>query len=194
MIGVSAWVWMCVLWSLDVTAAKHVDYVFQGAGSEEALVSEDCSLWPLWPRLLPMGGAQKTQILNLLSFSPQACWCILQRSLQGSRGWNALISLINMVSFNTWLPSSLHFFPSVLLPFPAGCSVTLGHRRHASETWCFKNWMGSMNSCAIVLRVFLMSWGSPASCCDRPWIAAISCSPFAIPHSVSSVLYLVSWR
>lgn len=72
--------------SLAVTAAKYVDYVFQGAGSEEAIVSEDRSLWPLWPRLLPMGGAQKTQILNLLSFSPQACWCILQRSLQGSGG------------------------------------------------------------------------------------------------------------
>lgn len=56
--------------SLAVTAAKYVDYVFQGAGSEEAIVSEDRSLWPLWPRLLPMGGAQKTQILNLLSFSP----------------------------------------------------------------------------------------------------------------------------
>lgn len=71
---------------LDVAAAKFFDYVFQGAGSEEALVSEDRSLWPLWPRLLPMGGAQKVKILNLLSFSPQACWCILQRSLQGSGG------------------------------------------------------------------------------------------------------------
>lgn len=72
--------------SLGATAAKCVDYVFQGAGSEEALVSEDRSLWPLWPRLLPMGGAQKAQILNMLSFSPQACWCILQRSLLGSGG------------------------------------------------------------------------------------------------------------
>lgn len=72
--------------SWSVAAAKHLDYVFQGAGSEEAHVSEDRNLWPFWPRLLPMGGAQKTKILNLLSFSPQACWCILQRSLQGSGG------------------------------------------------------------------------------------------------------------
>lgn len=54
----------------SVPAAKNVDYVFQGAGSEEALVSEDRSLWPLWPRRLPMGGAQKAQILNMLSFFP----------------------------------------------------------------------------------------------------------------------------
>lgn len=86
-------------WSLGVTAAKCVDYVFQGTGSEEALVSEDCSLWPLWPRLLPMGGPQKAQILNLLSFSPQACWCILQRSLQSSGGEMRLSILIML--FNT---------------------------------------------------------------------------------------------
>lgn len=56
---------------MGMTAAKDVDYVFQGAGSEETHLSEDRSLWPLWPRLLPMGAAQKAQILNLLSFSPR---------------------------------------------------------------------------------------------------------------------------
>lgn len=85
-----------------MTAAKEFDYVFQGSGSEETLVSEDCSLRPLWPRLLPLGGPQKTQILNLLSFYPQACWCILQRSLQGSGGEMPL-SLI-LVPFNTLTP------------------------------------------------------------------------------------------
>lgn len=62
-------IYECMLMSM--TAAKDVDYVFQGAGSEETHLSEDCSLWPLWPRLLPMGAAQKAQILNLLSFSPR---------------------------------------------------------------------------------------------------------------------------
>lgn len=91
---------LCVhLRSLDVTAAKESDYVFQGSGSEETLVSEDRSLRPLWPRLLPLGSPQKTQILNLLSFYPQACWCILQRSLQGSGG-EMPFSLI-LVPFNT---------------------------------------------------------------------------------------------
>lgn len=94
---------LCVhLRSLDVTAAKEFDYVFQGSGSEETLVSEDRSLRPLWPRLLPLGGPQKTQILNLLSFYPQACWCILQRSLQGSGG-EMPFSLI-LVPFNTLTP------------------------------------------------------------------------------------------
>lgn len=72
--------------SLAVTAAKYVDYVFQGAGSEEAIVSEDRSLWPLWPRLLPMGGAQKTQILNLLSFSPPGLLVYTTEKPPRSRG------------------------------------------------------------------------------------------------------------
>lgn len=107
---------VCVhLRSLDVTAAKESDYVFQGSGSEETLVSEDRSLWPLWPRLLPLGGPQKTQILNLLSFYPQACWCILQRSLQGSGG-EMPFSLI-LVPFNT--------LTAFLTPPPFFCLVTV---------------------------------------------------------------------
>lgn len=98
-----------------MTAAKESDYVFQGSGSEETLVSEDRSLRPLWPRLLPLGGPQKTQILNLLSFYPQACWCILQRSLQGSGG-EMPFSLI-LVPFNT--------LTAFLTPPPFFCLVTV---------------------------------------------------------------------
>lgn len=117
--------------------AKYFDYVFQGAGSEETHLSEDCSLWPLWPRLLPMGGAQKAQILNLLSFSPQACWCILQRSLQGSRGeMHFFISSLLPSLTQMTHDSLLHLI--VLLLFSDGCTVVQGSRRHASEIWCFK--------------------------------------------------------
>lgn len=97
-----------------MTAAKDLDYVFQGSGSEETLVSEDRSLWPFWPRLLPLGGPQKTQMLNLLSFSPQACWCILQRSLQDSGG--------EMPLFLILVPFTHNPFPHSIFPF---CLVTV---------------------------------------------------------------------
>lgn len=73
--------------TLVPTAAKYLGYVFQGAGSEEAHVSEDRGVRPLWPRRLPMGGSQKAQILNRVKlFPPQACRCILQRSLRDHGG------------------------------------------------------------------------------------------------------------
>lgn len=128
---------VCVhLRSLDVTAAKESDYVFQGSGSEETLVSEDRSLRPLWPRLLPLGGPQKTQILNLLSFYPQACWCILQRSLQGSGG-EMPFSLI-LVPFNTLTafltPPPFFCLVTVFLLIAVSCWVPGG----MPQTWCFK--------------------------------------------------------
>ena len=65
--------------TLVQTAAKCVGYVFQGAGSEEAHVSEDRSLWPFWPRLLPMGVSQKTKILNRVKLFPPGLLCVYYR-------------------------------------------------------------------------------------------------------------------
>lgn len=104
-----------------VAAAKCVDYVFQGAGSEEAHLSEDRGLWPLWPRVLPMGAAQKAQILNVLSFSPQACWCILQRSLQSSG--EKCPSLLSHYTVSYMNPSSL----LLLVLFTGSCVLPVLH-------------------------------------------------------------------
>lgn len=70
-----------------------------------------------------------------------------------SGGWNALISLI-MVPFYTWLhPSSLTPPPSSCLSF-CWLHYHTGSQKRGCFFVFFKNWMGSMNSCTIVLLVF----------------------------------------
>lgn len=87
-------------------------------------------------------------------------------------------------------PSSLHFPPLSRYFF---FFSLLGPRRHASET-VLKQMDGFHEPMHHSTRCSPMSWGFPASGCDRPRLAVFSYSLFGIPHSsILSVFCSVSW-